>query len=163
MLCVPKFQEPYPLPGSRIQPPICNRNRHTRSYQRTLHMRGHVVATLCVVPIQTSCSPFLGRHSVVFWDDSVQRIGHVGADVGVVVLVQGQGAGCVLNKKRQEAGFVRGDFGELRGDVRRYEVGAPAPRGEGEGFLEPVTSRVSNWSRESSALHIRLGMVTKTW
>jgi hypothetical protein len=35
----PKLQIPNPLPRPRRQLPIPDRNRHTRSYQRTLDMR----------------------------------------------------------------------------------------------------------------------------
>jgi hypothetical protein len=38
---IPKLQIPYPLPRARVQPPIRNRNRHTRSHQRRFNMCLH--------------------------------------------------------------------------------------------------------------------------
>lgn len=143
MLRVPELQKPYPLPRPCIQPPVCNRDRHARSDQRALDVRGHVIAAFCVVSVESPCSPFLGRDPVVFGDDAVEGVGHVGADIGVVVLVERERAGCVLDEEGEQAGFVGGDFGELGVDVRGYEVGAPAARGEGEGFLEPGTFKIS--------------------
>lgn len=142
MLCIPKLQKPDPLPGSRIQPSIRNRNRHARPNQRALHMCRHIVAAFRIVPIQPLPAPF------VLGNDPVQSVGHVGAHVAIVVLIEREGAGRVLNEEGQKAGLVVGDFGEGRGDVRGYEVGAAATGGEGEGLLEPgcdISCHIKNY------------------
>jgi hypothetical protein len=93
MLTIPKLQIPNTLPRPRIQPPIRNRNGHARTHQRTLHMCRHIIRALCIMSIQALLATGILR------DYAVERVGHVGAYIGVVVFVQGEGAGCVLNEE----------------------------------------------------------------
>ena len=134
MLRIPKLQVPNPLPRARIQPPIGNRNRDTRTDQRALHMRRHIIAALGIVPVQALAL-------LVFRHDAVQRRGHVRAHVLVVVLVQTQRARGVLDEEVEEARLVVFQLGELFEDCVGDEIGAPAAGGEGELFLEPVGNK----------------------
>jgi hypothetical protein len=72
------------------------------------------------------------------WHNPIQRGTHIRPDILVVVLVQTQCARCVLNKQVQKTGLVFLDLWQLFQDRVGDEVGAPAARGEGELFLEPV-------------------------
>jgi hypothetical protein len=49
--------------------------------------------------------------------NTVQRRAHISANIGVVVLVQRERAGRVLDEEVQEAGLVAFDFGDLLEDV----------------------------------------------
>jgi hypothetical protein len=131
MLNIPKLQIPNALPRPRIQPAIRDRNRDTRAHQGTLHMRGHIIRALGIMPIQSFLAAWVLGH------DAVQRVGHVGAHVRVEVLIERERAGCVLDEEIEESGLVGFYLGELFEDVLGYEVGAARAGGEGEGFLEP--------------------------
>jgi hypothetical protein len=131
ILTVPKLQIPNALPRPCIQPSIRNRNRDARPDQCTLDMRWHIIAALRVMPVQALAL-------LVLWHDAVQSIGHVGADIFVIVLVKRESAGCVLDEEVEETGFVRFYLGQRGRDVVGYEVGAAGAGGEGERFLEPV-------------------------
>lgn len=69
--------------------------------------------------------------------ESVERVGHVGADILVPVFVEGEGAGGVLDEEVEEADFVGFQLGEFLEDGVGDEVGAAALGREGEGLLGP--------------------------
>ena len=82
----------------------------------------------------------LGRVPVPgpLWRDAVQRVEHVGAHVGVPVLVEAQRAARVLREEVQQADAHAGELGgELALDERGDEVRAARARGEDEGLLTP--------------------------
>jgi hypothetical protein len=54
---------------------------------------------------------------LVLWHNAVQRRAHISANIGVVVLVQRERAGRVLDEEVQEAGLVALDFGDLLEDL----------------------------------------------
>jgi hypothetical protein len=130
VLTVPELQVPNALPRARIQPSIRNRNRDARSDQRTLDMRRHIVAALCIMPVQPLPLLVLGH-------DAVQRIRHIRAHIFVVVFVERQCAGRVLNEEVQQTRLVGFYLRERGRDVVGYEVGATGAGGQREGFLEP--------------------------
>lgn len=128
MLHIPKLQIPNTLPRPRVEPPIRNRDCDTRAYQRTFHMRWHIITALRIVAVQTLALLVL-RH------DTIQSRAHVGAHIFVPVLVQAERARGVLDKEVQKAGFVVLDLGEFFEDCVGDEVGASAARGECELLL----------------------------
>lgn len=130
MLTRPKLQIPNPLPSPRIQPPIAYRHRDTRPDQRTLDMRRHIIRPLTAMLIQIPL-PVLRR-------DAIEGVRHVSPDVLVPVLIEGEGAGSVLDEEVQDADFEVFEFGEFLSDVVRDEVAAARLRREGELFLEPA-------------------------
>jgi hypothetical protein len=136
MPTIPKLQKPYALPRPRIQFPVRDRYCDARADQRALHMRRHIITSLRIMPIHP-LSLLILRY------DAVQRSAHVGAHIGIVVLIERQRAGRVLYEEREQADFVGAEFGELFEDLGGYEVGAAGARGEGEGFLEPGNAVVS--------------------
>jgi len=124
-----ELQIPNTLPGSCRQLPIRNRNRNTRTHQRTLDMSRHIIQPLRRMPIQVPlpilrCNP-------------IQRITHIGPDILIPILVQTQCATRMLDKQIQQSYFVVFDLGKRGDDVVGYEVAAPGLGGEGEGFLAP--------------------------
>jgi len=72
----------------------------------------------------------------VLRSDAVQSVGHVFADVLVVVLVQAEGAGRVLDEEVHDADFEVFDLGDLARHFVGDEVAAAGFGGEGELFLE---------------------------
>lgn len=89
----------------------------------------HVVLSLRGVSVQISFSIRRGN--------PVERVTHIGADIVVPVLVQGEGTAGVLDEEVQHPDLVVAEFGELGDDMVGDEVGAARARGESEGFLEP--------------------------
>lgn len=79
--------------------------------------------------------------------DAVQSVAHVGADIVVEVLVEGEGAAGVLDEEVEHADLVVAELGEFGEDVVGDQVGAAGARGEGEGLLEPghVGGRDRDW------------------
>ncbi|KAK1060677.1 hypothetical protein LTR74_011692 [Friedmanniomyces endolithicus] len=73
----------------------------------------------------------------VLGSDPVQSVRHVGPDVRIVVFVQREGAGGVLDEEVEEADFVGFELREVGEDIGGDEVAAAALRGEGELFLGP--------------------------
>jgi hypothetical protein len=73
-------------------------------------VRRHIIAPLSIMPIQ-ALSLLVLRHN------AVQRRAHISAYIGVVVLVQRERAGRVLDEEVQEAGLVALDFGNLLEDL----------------------------------------------
>ncbi|KAK1825248.1 hypothetical protein LTR12_000048 [Friedmanniomyces endolithicus] len=71
----------------------------------------------------------------ILGSDSVESVRHVGPDVRVVVFVQGEGAGGVLEEEVEEANFVGFELGEVGEDFGGDKVAAPALRGEGHFVL----------------------------
>jgi len=65
-------------------------------------MRRHVVRTFCIVTIKSAASTPL----LVLGNYAIERIRHVGADVFVPVLVQGERAGCVLDEEVEQTSLV---------------------------------------------------------
>lgn len=83
----------------------------TRSDERRLEVTDAVVrAFVRVEPVET------------LRNNLVQRAVHVGADVGVVVLVQGDGCRCVLNKEVQHADLNACDPTQLSVWAERLQV-----------------------------------------
>ena len=129
VLHLPKIQIPNPLPRPRIQPPLCNRHTHARPDQCTLDMRRHIIQTLRTMPVQIPLA--------ILRRDPIECVAHVLPDFFVPVLVQREGAGCVLDEEVEDADFVVAELGEFAGDGVGDQVGAPGALGEGEGLLEP--------------------------
>jgi hypothetical protein len=115
------------LPGARVQASIRDGHAHASPHQTALDVRRHIIQSLSIMPVHIPLL-VLGRNAV-------ERVRHVLAHILVVVLVQAEGAGRVLDEEVHEADFVGFELGELAHDFVGYEVAAAGLGGEGEGFL----------------------------
>lgn len=91
----------------------------------------HVIRALRAVSIHGP-GAVLGR-------ETVQRVAHVGAHILVPVLVQRQGAACVLEEQVQQADAELADLGQRVEDGVGDEVAAARLRRQGEALRPPVS------------------------
>lgn len=91
----------------------------------------HIIRSLGIVDIQPLALLRL-RHN------PVQTCTHIRPNILIVVLVQAQCAGCVLDEQVQKPSFVVFNLWKLFQDRVGYEVGTARAGGESELLLEPV-------------------------
>lgn len=106
MLHIPELQVPDALPCACVQLSIRDRDCDACANQRRLDMCRHIIAALSIMQIQALPLLVLGHYPV-------QRRAHVGPHIFVPVLVQRQGARCVLDEQVQEPRLVVLDLRQL--------------------------------------------------
>lgn len=122
MLRVPKLQIPDTLPGAGIESPIGNGDRDTGANEGRLDVCRHVIAALCIVPIQALALFVLGHNAV-------QRRAHVSAHILVEVFVERQRARRVLDEEIEQPRLVLLDFRDFLENMVGDEVAAAGAGG----------------------------------
>lgn len=112
--------------SSGRQTTIGDRNVHRRTDKSRLDMSLGQVVNLVFQSCTREVGVYTNRHIIlalgrmtvkvsllVHWDDSVQSIAHIGADIVVPILVQRERAARVLNEQVEHANLVVADLGHL--------------------------------------------------
>lgn len=69
--------------------------------------------------------------------NAIKRIAHIGPDIRVPILIQGQSAASMLHEQIQEADLIRSDLGQLVRDMVGNEIRSPRLGRQRNRLLEP--------------------------